>query len=120
MTQQSAAGLIPRWTVGDRLRKARETAGLSQDELAAATGVSRRSISTYESATEAPKRPVLVSISLATGVPVAWLIGDTPPRGGGERARRYSKPQPSDPKVVVTAFGRTKKVASVLPAAAAA
>lgn len=36
-------------------------------------------------------------ISARTGCGLDWLIGTS---GDGRRARRYSKPQPSDPKVV--------------------
>lgn len=46
------------------------------------------------------------------------LGGTFIPPTDDERARRYSKPQPSDPKVVVAAFGRPEKVAAQVPAAA--
>ena len=63
---------IPVFTRGDRMRKARENAGLSQQELADAIGISRRSISAYEAAGTL-KKPVLLSWSLACRVPLVWL-----------------------------------------------
>ena len=42
--QPNPANPIPEWTVADRLRKARESADLSQAELAELTGISRRTI----------------------------------------------------------------------------
>lgn len=65
---------IPEWTVADRLRKAREHAGMKQSELAEEIGVSRNSISNYESSVVAPRRIVLNAWSRATKVPLAWLM----------------------------------------------
>lgn len=82
-------GPIPVWTISDRLRKAREHAGLSQAELADAIGVSRNSISNYESGHTTPRVIVLNAWALTTGVPRSWLErGETPasdanPGGGG-------------------------------------
>lgn len=82
MTTLRAAGAVPAWTLGDRLRKAREHAGLSQDDLAVAIGVSRRSVSTYESGgVEHVKRPVLFAWATLCGVDLAWLEGPEAPDG---------------------------------------
>lgn len=67
-----------------RLRIAREEAGLSQTELAEAIGISRRSITSYESGDAQPKRPVIIAWALRTGASSEWLVtgrvsGDTPP-----------------------------------------
>lgn len=75
---ENASGAIPAWTRGDRLRKARESAGLSQQELADAIGISRRSVSAYES-NGTTKRPVLLSWALLCHVPMAWLADETEP-----------------------------------------
>ncbi len=82
-------GIVPSWTLGDRLRKARESRGLSQSELAEATGISRRSISTYETDETGPRRPQLIAWAMATGVALEWL--ET-----GECAIRDSNPEPAD------------------------
>jgi transcriptional regulator with XRE-family HTH domain len=70
--QDTAA--IPEWTLGDRLRKAREHAGLSQTELGAEIGVSLSSVSRYEVGQFLPPRPVLLSWALCTGIDLGWLV----------------------------------------------
>ena len=76
---------VPQWTLGDRMRKAREHAGLKQAELADEIGIARSSIVNYESGRTAPSRPVLLSWALRCAVPIAWLLGDAFP--GGMRGR---------------------------------
>lgn len=70
---------VPQWTLGDRLHKARTSAGLSQQQLAELIDVHRRSVTNYEGDRFAPKRPVLISWALACGVPLVWLIDGTVP-----------------------------------------
>lgn len=77
-TPEHEPGRIPQWTLGDRLRKAREDAGLQQQELAEAMGISRRSVSAYESDASHPRRPVRLSWALATGVKLNWLEDEAP------------------------------------------
>lgn len=64
---------VPVFTLGDRLRKARELAGLTQTQLAASLGIGRRSVSRYEDGDKEPKRGVVMAWSMATGVPLVWL-----------------------------------------------
>ncbi len=75
------------WTVGERFRKARELIGLDQETMAAAVGVARKSISRWENNVSAPRRPVILSWALRTGVPYEWLLtGEVAvngPDGGG-------------------------------------
>jgi transcriptional regulator with XRE-family HTH domain len=73
MTQVTVQGAVPVWTLMDRLRKARESAGLSQAELGDATGLSRRSIAGYEGGEREPRRHHLIAWALATGVSLEWL-----------------------------------------------
>lgn len=72
MSQQTVWS-VPTWTVGDRLRKAREDAELSQNQLADEIGISRRSVSTYEASASPPKLPVLLAWSFRTHVPMEWI-----------------------------------------------
>lgn len=79
----SFEGSIPRWTMSDRLRKARETAGLGQIELSAKAGISRATISAAENGARTPSRSVVSMWALATGVSLAWLRnGEEPPPAG--------------------------------------
>jgi len=67
--------------LGDRIRQARQEAGLTQDQLADLVGVGMRQIQYYESGESDPYRK-LIQISEATGKTVEWLLrGDavTPP-----------------------------------------
>lgn len=69
---------IPDWTLADRLRKAREVAGLEQAELAQRIGISRHTVGNYElgRGVRGPKLIVLRAWSQETGVPLAWLVGE--------------------------------------------
>ena len=64
---------IPTWTLADRLRKAREDANLTQQELAELTGISHTSIKNYEGGKRTPRVLYLRAWSEATGVPACWL-----------------------------------------------
>lgn len=80
----SATGHVPEWNLQDRLRKARESAGLDQAELADRIGVARTTVGHYERGLTTPKRPLLLSWALATGVPSDWLeTGKESPDGDG-------------------------------------
>ena len=71
---------IPVWTLGDRLRKARENAGLSQSELADAVLVSRTTVSNAEVGARVPMRGTLKAWAEVTDVPLGWLLtGDADP-----------------------------------------
>jgi transcriptional regulator with XRE-family HTH domain len=67
---------LPSWSVGDRLRKAREAAGLEQRQLAEAAGISRATISNAERGVGTPHLNTLQRWATVTGVPVAWLLGE--------------------------------------------
>jgi len=63
-------------TVGRRIASARHTAGLTQDELAAAVGVAMSTIQQYESGRIQPRPNRLRKIAEATGKSLAWLRGE--------------------------------------------
>lgn len=97
------AGEIPQFTLSDRIRKARESAGLDQGGFAEEIGISRSSVSNYETGTSRPMRVVLKAIALRTGVPLTWLeTGETSnprpgdPDGGCECAILDSNQEPID------------------------
>lgn len=74
MTQTSAQGLVPAWTVGDRLRKAREITGLDAGQFAEAIGVARNTIGNYEKERVEHRRVVLNAWAARTGVSYDWLV----------------------------------------------
>lgn len=88
-------GAVPQFTVGDRLRKAREVSGMDQGELAEAMGVSRKTIGNNESGGVTPRKIVIRAWALATGVDAEWLeTGEDPadphgPGGGVPVTSRY-------------------------------
>lgn len=68
---------IPPWTFGDRLRKARRAAGLSQAELAKLLGVGTSRLSGWEADASRPRDIIAVArqVEDATGIPADWLVG---------------------------------------------
>lgn len=68
---------VPEWTLGDRLRKAREVAGLSQQQLATELGVARRTISAYEVGERTPRAVVVRAWAIRCSVPENWLLGSS-------------------------------------------
>jgi transcriptional regulator with XRE-family HTH domain len=62
-------------TVGKRIEKAADAAGLSQRALAAETGVSQPTLSRIISGERTPKVPELAVIAWATGTTLAELAG---------------------------------------------
>lgn len=67
--------MIDRKTLGLRIREARNAAGLSQQQLASAVGVSDKTISAYEVGRVDPPLEALDYISQATGHPIIFFLG---------------------------------------------
>lgn len=65
-----------RWTLEDKLVKARNAAGLTQAEMAARLSVGLRTVQRWENATTPISRPALMAWSMATGAPIEWLEDD--------------------------------------------
>lgn len=62
--------------VADNLRKKRKSRGLSLDELAAASGVSRAALSQIETHKSTPTIGLLWKVAVGLGVPFAELLGE--------------------------------------------
>jgi len=89
MTEATSPATVPAWTLGDRLRKAREHAGLKQTEMAEEIGIGRSSIINYEKNAAIPPRSVLIAWALRCGVDYEWLSGEPIfSRAGGIRKAR--------------------------------
>lgn len=86
---------IPSFTVGDRLRKAREKAGLDQEQFAHEIGVSRGTVSNYERADSVAdlKKPFLMAWAMRTDVPFDWLVSGKVliPQGSGPDGTNLSR-----------------------------
>jgi transcriptional regulator with XRE-family HTH domain len=63
-------------SIGERLRSARDRAGLTLEQLADATGLSKAHLSRLESSDRQPSIAALLDLSAALGVPVNVLLGE--------------------------------------------
>jgi transcriptional regulator with XRE-family HTH domain len=73
-------GIVPEWTFGDRLRKAREIAGLQQQDMASEFGVTSGTISNWETGRGQPRDVLGVAKKWAniTGVQEHWILTGAP------------------------------------------
>lgn len=72
-TSPEGAGVVPEWTLGDRLRKARELTGLKVPAFAALIEVSAKTVNNAESGKHSV-RPITISAwAMASGVSREWL-----------------------------------------------
>ena len=60
--------------LGNRLREAREALGLTQGELAAAIGVSRKTVNTVENGVFVPSTTIALKLAATLGEPVERLF----------------------------------------------
>lgn len=74
--------LIPEWTLGERLTKARKSAGLDPTDMAERLGVSDRTIRNWEQGVHRPKLGTIRAYAQVTGVALWWLEGDGGNDGG--------------------------------------
>lgn len=83
----------PPWTLGDALAKGRRLRHMTQQELAIALGISRRSVSRYEEDQQIPSRAVRMAWAMVCGVPYDWFAteDDSEP-GSADRRRKGSRP----------------------------
>ena len=70
-------GLIPEWTLADRLRKARQAIGLGQREFAAKLEVTAGAYQQWEASMSRPRNVVATAkrIEMLTGVSATWILG---------------------------------------------
>jgi SOS-response transcriptional repressor LexA len=71
-------------TIGHRIKKAREGLKMSQDELAAAIGVTRPAVSQWEDGTSNPRSKRIPSIAEALGADPVWLTHGTKRKGAAQ------------------------------------
>lgn len=63
-------------TFSDKIKRSREVAGLTQQELADLVGVSKRTIASYESTDAVARRTTMVKLARALKVSVRYLSDD--------------------------------------------
>src|SRR5271163_963494 len=63
-------------SIGERLRAAREDAGLTLDQTAELSGLSKAHLSRLESAERQPSIAALLTLAGALGTPVSTLLGE--------------------------------------------
>jgi transcriptional regulator with XRE-family HTH domain len=74
MTMTAGTAGTPTWTLGERLAKARRHAGLDdQEAFARVLGISRRTVSRYETGLARPNRRTLMAWARVCQVPLEWL-----------------------------------------------
>lgn len=94
MSQATESGIVPEWTMGDRLGKSLHVAEISVAAMADYLGLSRNSVSAYINDRQQVKRQTLLLWAMRTGVPMEWIeTGETPtdsPSGPGSMVnKRY-------------------------------
>ena len=70
-----AVGLAGRQAIGAKIRKQRESAGLTQEGLAQAAGIGRVTLVRIENGAQSPGYGTLVSLARAMGRPIGELVG---------------------------------------------
>ena len=64
-------------TFSDKIKRSREIAGLTQEELAAQVGISRRAVTAYECTNAVARRSTITRLAKALKVSVRYLTDDT-------------------------------------------
>jgi transcriptional regulator with XRE-family HTH domain len=92
-TRVAADAIVPQWTIGDRIRKARREADLSQQELADAIGVGVNRLGNWEANVNKPDDVVAIAkaIARATAVRADWIAGLYPDGTGNGEALREKR-----------------------------
>lgn len=91
MSITEATAIVPVWTLGDRLAKAREFAGIKTvTDMGALMGVTEKTIRTWENGKHRIPRHAIVAWSQFTGVDLNWLEhGTIPVEDTGADIQRY-------------------------------
>ena len=76
MAQEVGSSRVPVFTLGERIRKAREDQGYSQAEFAIRLGVDRKTVSNWEGSRNQPRYGDLMLIASVTDVSLEWLAGE--------------------------------------------
>ena len=70
----AAAG---RQSIGNRIRRLREAAGMTQEELSSSAGIGRVTLVRIEKGEQSPRYETLIALSRALGRPLAEMLADS-------------------------------------------
>lgn len=76
MSRNVSGGRVPVFSLGERIRKAREDHGLSQQAFADALGIDRKTLGGWENGKHQPSYGDIMLVSSAADVSLEWLAGD--------------------------------------------
>lgn len=76
MSEAAIRSEVPDWTLGWKLKRALDFAGVSAQDMAAELGVHVATVSRWMNDRETPRRAYVMAWALRTGVPVSWFDGD--------------------------------------------
>jgi transcriptional regulator with XRE-family HTH domain len=76
MAHDVSSSRVPVFSLGERIRKAREDLGLSQQAFADALGVDRKTVSNWEGGRNRPRYGDLMLIASVADVSLQWLAAD--------------------------------------------
>lgn len=65
--------MIPAWTIGDRMAKARRAAGISTTAMCDYLGIHRNSANAYEHDRARPPKAIVRLWAIRCAVPLEWL-----------------------------------------------
>lgn len=99
--EEIGAAKVPTWTLGDRMRKSLDEAGLGVSEIADELGVTRGAVGKWIHGRVEPRHPTLIAWALRTGVSLHWLetgreAGEVVESTGGE-GDEATEPDPAPP-----------------------
>ncbi len=80
-------------TLGDRIRQARDRAGLSQIELARRIGLSKNAMNSIETRDADPRASRIVAMAQVLGVSTDVLLLEQPPPGSREDTPITKRPR---------------------------
>ena len=69
--------IIPAWTIGDRMAKARRAAGITTTAMCDYLGIHRNSCNAYEHDRARPPKAIVRLWAIRCGVPADWLDPST-------------------------------------------
>jgi transcriptional regulator with XRE-family HTH domain len=76
MSRHVGSSRVPVFSLGERIRKAREDLGLSQQQFAELLDVDRKTVGNWESGRNQPRYGDLMLIASVADVSLEWLAGE--------------------------------------------